>query len=111
MNLGRQWDSRLKIWDEAFEENIYRPLGTLDMEGFTTMDFLSLEAAKKGTSAPFPPAPNGERNGNTDGSAPRSASRRRRQGGGSCSIWALRRKCSCMWTGRKPVPSIRPTPL
>ncbi len=54
MNLGRQWNSRLKIWDEAFEENIYRPLGTLDMEGFTTMDFLSLDAAKKGDFRPFP---------------------------------------------------------
>lgn len=54
MNLGRQWDSRLKIWDEAFEKNIYRPLGTLDMEGFTTMDFLSLNAAKKGDFRPFP---------------------------------------------------------
>lgn len=54
MNLGRQWDSRLKIWDEAFEENIYRPLGTLNMEGFTTMDFLGLDAAKKGDFSPFP---------------------------------------------------------
>lgn len=34
MTLGRQWDFRLQIWDEAFEPNFCRPLKRLDMEGF-----------------------------------------------------------------------------
>lgn len=55
MTLGRQWDSRLQIWDEAFENSLYQPLKRLDTEGFTTMDFLNFEAAKAGSFRPFPP--------------------------------------------------------
>lgn len=54
MSFGRQWDSRFKIWDEAFEENFYRPLCRIDVEGFTTMDFLKLEEARTGSFRPFP---------------------------------------------------------
>ena len=45
MKLGRQWDERLKIWDEAFERNLYRKLGEAELSGFTTMEHLSLEQA------------------------------------------------------------------
>ena len=42
MKLGRQWEERLKIWDEAFLPNIYRSLGTVELEGFTTSEQLCL---------------------------------------------------------------------
>lgn len=55
MSFGRQWDSRFEIWDEAFAANLYRPIGELNVEGFTTMDFLKLETARTGDFRPFAP--------------------------------------------------------
>ena len=46
MSLGRQWDNRLKIWDNAFSEHFYQPIEELEITGFTTMEQLSLEMAK-----------------------------------------------------------------
>lgn len=54
MKLGRQWDERLKIWDEAFEANLYKPLGEAALSGFTTREQLSLEQAKEQSFHPFP---------------------------------------------------------
>lgn len=47
MTLGRQWDSRLRIWDEAFLGQFYQPIGGIAMQGFCTMSQLSLEHAKE----------------------------------------------------------------
>lgn len=54
MSLGRQWDNRLKIWDNAFLQHFYQPMGELVMEGFTTMEQLSLAEAKQGSFEEFP---------------------------------------------------------
>lgn len=54
MKLGRQWDERLKIWDEAFEDNLYTRLGEISLSGFTTMAHLSLEQAAGQDFQPFP---------------------------------------------------------
>ena len=54
MSLGRQWDNRLKIWDNAFLQHFYQPMGELVMEGFTTMEQLSLADAKQGNFEEFP---------------------------------------------------------
>jgi alpha-mannosidase len=54
MKLGRQWDERLKIWDEAFGRNLYTRLGEVALSGFTTMGQLSLEQAKVQEFQPFP---------------------------------------------------------
>lgn len=54
MTLGRQWDSRLRIWDNAFGGQFYRPIGTIEVEGFTTMSQLSLAQAKQETYMKFP---------------------------------------------------------
>ena len=54
MTLGRQWDSRLKIWDEAFLQELYQPVGTISIQGFTTMSQLSLAQAKQETYRDFP---------------------------------------------------------
>lgn len=54
MRLGRQWDERLKIWDEAFVENLYRELGELSLSGFTTKAQLTWQQASKQAVKPFP---------------------------------------------------------
>jgi len=54
MKLGRQWDERLRIWDEAFAENLYRPLGEVSLSGFTTFRQLTLQQAGEQSFRPFP---------------------------------------------------------
>ncbi len=54
MKLGRQWDERLKIWDEAFGRNLYTQLGEIALSGFVTMEQLSLEQAMSREFRPFP---------------------------------------------------------
>lgn len=55
MSLGRQWDNRLKIWDNAFLEHFYQPIGELKIQGFTTMEQLSLDSAKVAEFEDFEP--------------------------------------------------------
>lgn len=45
MKLGRQWEERLRIWDEAFGSNLYHKLGRVELSGFTTFEHLSCEEA------------------------------------------------------------------
>lgn len=54
MNIGRQWQDRLKIWAQQFPKHYYKPHSALDMEYFTTMSRLSFDEAVKGqyVSAP-----------------------------------------------------------
>ena len=54
MKLGRQWDERLKMWDEAFGRNLYTQLEETALSGFTTMEQLTLEQAAAGNFRPFP---------------------------------------------------------
>lgn len=54
MKLGRQWDERLKIWDETFADNLYLPMGEVELTGFTTGMQLSLEQALKEPFRAFP---------------------------------------------------------
>ena len=54
MKLGRQWDERLKMWDEAFGRIRYTELGSLGLCGFTTEERLSLEQAAAHCFRPFP---------------------------------------------------------
>ncbi len=55
MKLGRQWDRRLEIWDEAFLPNLYRQLGEVELSAFTTMEHIRLEQARGEEFRPFPP--------------------------------------------------------
>ena len=48
MNIGRQWEDRLKIWAQQFPKHYYKPHSALDMEYFTTMSHLSFDEAVKG---------------------------------------------------------------
>ena len=54
MKLGRQWDTRLQIWDEAFLRNLYERLGEVSLFGFTTMERLKVKQAAARSFTPFP---------------------------------------------------------
>ena len=54
MKLGRQWDERLKIWDEAFADHLYLPLGEIELYGFTSIAQMTLEQALKESFRSFP---------------------------------------------------------
>lgn len=54
MRLGRQWDERLRIWDEAFRRILYTQLGEIALSGFTAMEHLSLEQVRAHSFTPFP---------------------------------------------------------
>ncbi len=55
MNIGRQWEDRLRIWAEQFPKHYYRPAGPLHTEYFTTMEHLSYAEALRGSFAPIFP--------------------------------------------------------
>lgn len=54
MGLGRQWEERLRIWDSAFAPNLYRKVENVEVEGFTTMEHLSLADARGRGFRAFP---------------------------------------------------------
>ena len=54
MKLGRQWETRFKIWDEAFLPNLYHELDEVTLSAFTTMEHLSLEQVRGERFLPFP---------------------------------------------------------
>lgn len=58
MNVGRQWEDRLRIWSEQFEKHYRRKALSLELRYFTTMERIPYERAAEG---PFLPAPVGTR--------------------------------------------------
>ena len=58
MNIGRQWEDRLRIWGEELEKRYVARRIPLQVSFFTTMDHLPLAQAAQG---PFQPAPEGTR--------------------------------------------------
>ena len=54
MNIGRQWNDRLKIWAQEFPKYYYRKTGSLSLSYFTTMDHIPFEQAAQGQYAPAP---------------------------------------------------------
>lgn len=48
-----EWKDRVKHWMDVLEKEFYEPLGQIDLEGFETMDMLSLEEAEKRAFAPM----------------------------------------------------------
>ena len=47
MNIGRQWEDRLRIWAEQFPKHYFRKAANLPLEYCTTFDHLSFADAKK----------------------------------------------------------------
>ena len=54
MNIGSQWNDRLKIWAEQFPKYYYRKIAVLPVSYFTTMDHIPIEQAAQGHYAPAP---------------------------------------------------------
>lgn len=54
MNIGRQWEDRLKIWSAQFEKHYFRKCAVLPMTYFTTFDHLTFREAMEGSYAPAP---------------------------------------------------------
>lgn len=58
MDLGRQWNDRLRIWAEELPRHYYQPWAPLPVSFFTTMERLPFDRAVKGR---FEAAPEGTR--------------------------------------------------
>ena len=56
MTLTPEWRRRIERWRKVLRELWFRPLGEVALEGFTTFDYLTAEAAGAG---PFRPMPSG----------------------------------------------------
>ncbi len=54
MNIGRQWEDRLRIWAEQFPKHYVKKAAALELTGFTTMEYLAFDSAVKGQYAPAP---------------------------------------------------------
>lgn len=54
MNIGRQWEDRLKIWADQFDKHFISDSIPLTVSGFTTMEQLSFVQAAQGSFAPAP---------------------------------------------------------
>ena len=54
MNIGRQWNDRLRIWAEQFPKHYYREYAPVSVSFFTTMEYLSFNEAVKGQYLPAP---------------------------------------------------------
>lgn len=52
--LGRQWEARLRLWNEALESRYVRPVSELQMEYFTTFDRIPFEDARNGSYSKMP---------------------------------------------------------
>ena len=55
MNIGRQWEDRLRIWSEQFEKHYFTACVPLSLSFFTTMDQLAFDEAVKGRFVPVQP--------------------------------------------------------
>ena len=60
--MHSEWRSRIDHWVEALKEDLYLPLGRIDLAAFFTMDHLPPEEAAKGDFKPMQP---GEKWGKT----------------------------------------------
>ena len=55
MSLSIEWRRRIDNWRKELPNHFYRPLGTVEWQGFTTCEQLSAEQATRGTFRPMPP--------------------------------------------------------
>lgn len=54
MNIGSQWNDRLRMWAEQFPKYYYRKIAELPVSFFTTMKHIPFEQAAQGRYAPAP---------------------------------------------------------
>jgi len=53
--MHSEWRQRLNHWLETLKQDLYLPLGNIDVEAFLTMDYLTAEEALKGDFQPMAP--------------------------------------------------------
>lgn len=53
--MHSEWKGRLEHWLKTLKQDLYLPLGKIDVEAFQTMDYLSPEEALKGDFRPMAP--------------------------------------------------------
>ncbi len=53
--MHSEWQKRLAHWLETLKQDLYHPLGNIDVEAFLTMDYLTPEEALRGSFAPMQP--------------------------------------------------------
>ena len=54
-HMHSEWKRRLEHWVNTLNQDIYRPLGSIALEGWLTMDHLSLEEARQQAFTPMVP--------------------------------------------------------
>ena len=52
--MHSEWKGRLNHWLETLRQDLYLPLGPIEVESFLTMDHLTPEEAAKGAFSPMP---------------------------------------------------------
>ncbi len=52
--MHSEWKGRLQHWIETLKQDLYLPLGPVEVESFTTMDHLTPAEAAQGNFAPMP---------------------------------------------------------
>lgn len=52
--MHSEWKGRLAHWIQTLKQDLYLPLGPIEVESFMTMDHLPLEEAQKGSFSPMP---------------------------------------------------------
>jgi alpha-mannosidase len=55
MALTKEWIHRIERWQDVLWKLTYRPIGSVELTGFTTREKLSAEQALKGSFQPMPP--------------------------------------------------------
>ena len=53
--MHSEWTARISHWIDALKEDLYLPLGRIDLDAFFTMEHLSLEEAARGDFKPLAP--------------------------------------------------------
>ena len=53
--MSAEWKDRLKHWMHTLQQDLYQPLGEISVEGFLTMEELSLQEASAQAFAPMNP--------------------------------------------------------
>ncbi len=54
MALTNEWNRRVQHWRHEIRAHLYRPLGRLDLKGFTTSEQLAVEEARRRSFSPMP---------------------------------------------------------
>ncbi|HUJ73879.1 MAG TPA: alpha-mannosidase, partial [bacterium] len=55
MALTNEWNRRLRAWRTEVRAHLYQPLGPVALAGFTTLERMDVDAARRHSFSPMPP--------------------------------------------------------